>query len=179
VLADLANGGSYSRGLYQFSISVELLDTAVSDEHIRAVSKFWEWRTVAPHLLEAREIKEVDVDQKYEQEKRHKSLQKWKSKFAFRATYKKLINAFLESARADHAEEVCKLLASLAPQKGLYVTSYSVLFVQTLSQLYMLMHSGLLESEDTQTQQINYRNETAAERDTNTESKEHYNACVK
>lgn len=136
----------------QFSISVELLDTTVSDEHIRAVSKFWEWRTVAPHLLEAREIEEVDVDQKYEQEKRHKSLQKWKSKFAFKATYKKLINAFLESARADHAEEVCKLLASLAPQKGLYVTSYSVLFVQTLRQLYMLMHSGLLESEDTQTQ---------------------------
>ena len=39
------------------------------------------------------------------------------------------------SARDDHAEEVCKLLASLAPQKGLYVTSYSVLFGQTLRQL--------------------------------------------
>ena len=114
----------------QFSISVELLGTTVSDEHIRAVSKFWEWRTVAPHMLEAREIEEVDVDQKFEQEKRHKSLQKWKSKLAFKATYKKLSWNLLGPIMLKS-----KLLASLAPHKGLYITSYSVLFVQTLRQL--------------------------------------------
>ena len=45
-----------------------------------------------------------------EQDKRRKTLEKWMSKFAFKATYKNLIQALLDSGRGDHAEEVCKLL---------------------------------------------------------------------
>ena len=100
----------------QFSLSVELLDSAVSGEDIQEVSKFLQWRRVAPYLeLNQSEFEEIDSDGKNEQEKRRNTLLKWKGKFAFKATYKKLIMALLESGRADHAEEVCKLLA---PEKG-------------------------------------------------------------
>ena len=108
----------------QFGIPVELLDTAVGDEHIREVSRFFQWRRVAPYLkLDDSEVEAVDFDGKNEEEKRLKSLQKWKRKFAFKATYKRLIEALLESGRADHAEEVCKQLTSLVLQKGEYFTT--------------------------------------------------------
>ena len=108
----------------EFSISTELLDKRVSDEHLREVSKFLQWRKVAPYLkLDDSEVEDVDLDGNSEQEKRYKFLQTWKSTFAFKATNKWLIEALLECGRADHAEEVCKLLASLAPQKGVYIAS--------------------------------------------------------
>ena len=110
----------------QFSISVELLDTTVSDKHIDEVSRFLEWKRVAPYLkLDDSEVDKVNSDGKDELERRFKTLQKWKRKFSFKATYKSLIQALLDSGRAKHAEKVCKLLASLAPQKGVYIlTSY-------------------------------------------------------
>lgn len=115
----------------QFGISVELLEATVSADHIRDVSKFWDWRRVAPQLIGDSEVEEVDLDEKTEQEKRHRSLQRWQRKFAFKATYQKLIDALLESGRADHAEEVCKMLTSLAPQKGEYTISYTVCMCST------------------------------------------------
>ena len=108
----------------EFSISVRLLDKRVGDEHLRKVSKFLPWKRIAPYLeLKDFEVEAVDLEGNNEQEKRYKFLQTWKSKFAFKATYKRLIEALLECGRADHAEEVCKLLASLAPQKGVYIAS--------------------------------------------------------
>ena len=121
----------------EFSISAELLDKRVSDDHLREVSKFLQWRKVAPYLkLDDSEVEAVDLDGNSEQEKRYKSLQTWKSKFAFKATNKRLIEALLECGRADHAEEVCKLLASLAPQKGVYIATYTLLIVLTVRQLF-------------------------------------------
>ena len=100
--------------IQHFDLAAEDLDATCSDEHILSVSKLLDWRGVAPYLnLTEPEVDEVDLDGRDERDKRHKTLQKWKSKFAFRATYRKLIQALLESGKADHAEEVCKLL-----QKG-------------------------------------------------------------
>jgi len=119
-----------------FSVSEKLMDTTVSDEHTRQVSRFLPWRAVAHYLeLDDPEVEAVDFDGKNEEDKRFKLLQVWKRKFAFKATYKRLIEALLESGRADHAEKVCKLLVSLTPHKGAYITICTVLFVLTLRQL--------------------------------------------
>ena len=60
----------------EFSISAELLDKRVSDEHLWEVSKFLQWRKAAPYLkLDDSEVKAVDLDGNSEQEKRYKSLQ--------------------------------------------------------------------------------------------------------
>ena len=94
-----------------FDLTAEVLDAKCSDKHILAVSSFLDWRGVAPYLnLTDSEVDAVDSDGKDELDKRHKTLQKWRSKFAFKATYKNLIQALLDSSRGDHAEEVCKLL---------------------------------------------------------------------
>lgn len=109
----------------EFSIPVELLDERISDEHILEVSRFLEWRTVARWLkLDDTEVDEVDCGNESEQDKRYKTLQKWNRKFAFKATYERLIEALLESGRADHAEKVCKVLqlSSVAAQKGTFIT---------------------------------------------------------
>ena len=98
----------------QFGLDDEVLGTECSEEHILAVSSFLDWKGVSPHLeLTDSEVEAVDSDGKDEADKRHKTLKKWKSKFAFKATYRNLIQALLDSGRANHAAEVCKLL-----QKG-------------------------------------------------------------
>lgn len=96
----------------QFGLDDEVLGTECSEEHILAVSSFLDdWKGVARHLeLTDSEVEEVDSDGKDEADKRHKTLKKWKSKFAFKATYKKLIQALLDSGKGDHAAKVCKLL---------------------------------------------------------------------
>ena len=94
-----------------FDLTAEDLDAKCSDEHILDVSRFLDWKGVARYLkLTDSEVGAVDSDGKDEQDKRHKTLQKWMNKFAFKATYRNLIQALLYSGRADHAEEVCKLL---------------------------------------------------------------------
>ena len=97
-----------------FDLTAEVLDAKCSIKHIADVSGFLDWKGVAQHLkLTDSEVEEVDSDGRDEADKRHKTLKKWMSKFAFKATYKSLIQALLDSGRGDHAEEVCKLL-----QKG-------------------------------------------------------------
>ena len=114
----------------EFNVPVELLDKRVSDEHIRAVSRFLQWRKVAPYLmLDDPEIEAVELDGNNEEERRYKSLQTWKRKFAFKAVYKRLIEALLECGRADHAEKVFKLLA---PQRGVYIIIILKVFLLTL-----------------------------------------------
>ena len=107
----------------EFSISEELLYKRISDDHILEVSMFSEWRTVARWLkLNDSEVRAINSEGNSEQEKQQKTLQMWTRKFAFKATYKRLIEALLESGRADHAEKVCQKLSSLAAQKGICIT---------------------------------------------------------
>ena len=96
----------------EVGISLEDLDTKVSDKHLLKVSLFLaEWRTVAPYLgLDDVDVEDIEQDGKKEADKRHKTLQRWKSKFAFKATYKKLAEAFLTIGKAHEAEKVCRLL---------------------------------------------------------------------
>ena len=94
-----------------FDLATEVLDAKCSDEHILDVSRFLDWKGVARYLkLTDSELDAVESDGRDERDKQHKTLQKWMSKFAFKATYRNLIQALLDSGRADHAEKVCKLL---------------------------------------------------------------------
>ena len=91
-------------------ISPTLLEQKCSDEHLKAISLFLDWRRVAPHL----ELDETDINdiesKKTDSEKRLATLQKWKLKYSYLATYKVLVEALRKVGCADHAERVCQLL---------------------------------------------------------------------
>ena len=96
-------------------ISLETLDQKCTDEHTRTISEFLDWRRVAPYLeLDDAAIQVIERDSGDEPQRRLKTLQKWKERFAFKATYKMLVEVLLTVGRADHAEKVCKLL----PKRG-------------------------------------------------------------
>ena len=103
-------------------VSIAKLDQECSEEHVKGISCFLESRqTLAPHLnLKETDIEEIDKDKRTEQEKRLKTLQKWKERFIFLATYKVLMEALLKTGRADHARKVCCLLQS--PEPGIDTT---------------------------------------------------------
>ena len=71
------------------------------------------WQTVAP-LLGLTETDEEDVEEEENktQDKRYKTLQRWKNKNLFKATYRVLVDVFLKLGRADLAEKVCRLLVN-------------------------------------------------------------------
>ena len=93
-------------------ISLHLLDQKCSDEHLKSISLFLDWRSVAPHLgLSERDIEDVEVEKKTEPERRLKVLQKWKRKYGYMATFRKLVEVLLVVVgNADDAERVCRLL---------------------------------------------------------------------
>ena len=102
--------------LKEVGVCSEKLNDSISDDHIREIAIFLtSWRTVATYL----ELGENDLDaveqEKDEQMKKLKALQKWKGKFGFKATYRKLVEVLLSLAMADVAEKVCH------PLKGMYV----------------------------------------------------------
>ena len=98
-------------------IDPEKLDKYISDDHLFKVALFLtSWRTVAPYLgLSVKTLDAIVRKCKNEQEKRLIALQEWKSKFGFKATYRKLVEVLLSLAMADVAEKVCHLL------KGMYI----------------------------------------------------------
>ena len=88
-----------------------LLDQKCSDEHLKSISGFLDWRIVAPYMgLSETDIQDIDIDKRAEPEKRLKALQKWKMKYGYVATFKNLVQVLLKVGNADHAEEVCRLL---------------------------------------------------------------------
>ena len=101
--------------LTETKVRPERLDKGISDDHLCEIALFLtSWRTVASHL----KLKQIDLDAierecKDEQEKRLKALQKWKGKFAFKATYRKLVEVLLSLAMADIAEKICHLLKGI------------------------------------------------------------------
>ena len=94
------------------------LDNCISDDHLLKIALFLtSWQTVVPFLgLSEVEVNDVEQGVKDEQVKRLKALQKWKSKFAFKATYKKLMEVSLSLSLADVAEKICHLLKGMSYQ---------------------------------------------------------------
>ena len=98
-------------------IHPEQLDKCISDNHLHEIALFLtSWRRVAPHLkLSENDLEAIERERKDEQDKRLKALQKWKGKFSFKATYRKLVEVLLSLAMAHVAEKICYLL------KGMYI----------------------------------------------------------
>ena len=95
-------------------VRCEKFNDSISDEHLLEISTFLtSWRGVAP-FLKIYEVEDIEQE-KDEQVKRLKVLQKWKSIFGFKATYRKLVNVLLSLAKADVAEKVCNLLKGICP----------------------------------------------------------------
>ena len=88
----------------------------VSDNHIREIALLLpSWRRVAEYLeLTENDLDDVEQDCKDQQDKRLKALQKWKCKFGFKATYRKLVAVLLSLSRADIAGKICYLLKGMS-----------------------------------------------------------------
>ena len=97
----------------EVGVCPEKLNESISDDHLHEIALFLtSWQTVASKLC----LSEIDQDAieregKNEDDKKRKVLQKWKGKFGFKATYRKLVEALLSLAKADVAEKVCRLLS--------------------------------------------------------------------
>jgi hypothetical protein len=116
--------------LSKVGISEETLDQECSDADLVSISQFLDWRTVAPHLgLDTTAIADIDC-KRTEPEKRVETLQKWKKKYGFKATYRVLVEKHLETGNADHATEVCRLIKQQA--KGTLNTKNRALVAYTV-----------------------------------------------
>ena len=93
----------------------EKLNESISDDHLRAIAIFLtSWQKVSTYLgLSENDLDDVEQEGKDEQDKRLKSLQKWKGKFGFTATYRKLVEVLLSFTMTDVAEKVCRLLKGI------------------------------------------------------------------
>ena len=105
--------------LKETDVCTEKLSECTSDEHIREIAIFLtSWRKVAAYLgLDENDLDAIEREERDEHMKKLKALQKWKSKFGFKASYRKLIRVLLSLSMADVAEETCRLL------KGIYLKS--------------------------------------------------------
>ena len=96
----------------------EQLDQKCSDDHLYSLSQFLNWRRIAPYIgLNDTDQSDTERDGKDESDKRLKALQMWKRRFGFKATYRMLVQAYLDIDNADHAERVCRILT---PAKGIF-----------------------------------------------------------
>ena len=94
------------------NIPPTLLDLECCDDHLTSISLFLDWRKVAPHLgLDTADIEEIE-SKTTESEKRLETLQKWKLKYSYLATFKVLVQVLLKLRCAEHALKMCKLLHS-------------------------------------------------------------------
>ena len=98
----------------QFNVPQDSLNRKFTDEHALQFSvNLTTWERLAPHLgLSKQQIEAIKRDNNSEEEKRAATLKKWKECFAFRATYRNLIEALLAIERADLASDLCELIAS-------------------------------------------------------------------
>ena len=98
--------------LTEVGVQPEKLNERISDDHLCEIALFLtEWKTVVPFLgLDENDVNIIEEEEKKEQVRKLKALRKWKSKFAFEATYRKLVKVLLSLTMTDVAEKVCHLL---------------------------------------------------------------------
>lgn len=99
--------------IHRFHLSQDLLDKEVSDKHVREASRIIDdHKILGSELgLTTSEMTAINENAKTHELQKEAMLTKWKQKFLWKATYRALLNALLSCSRANHARELCKLLA--------------------------------------------------------------------
>ena len=95
----------------RFHLSGDLLDASLSDEHLRDVSRIIADQKILGSELGLTSADMTTINQQPPEHQRLAMLEKWKQKFDWTATYRKIIDALLKCTRADLARQVCELLA--------------------------------------------------------------------
>ena len=95
----------------RFNLSGALLDASLSDEHLRDVSRIIADQKSLGSELGLTLADMTTINQQPPEHQRLAMLEKWKQKFDWTATYRKIIDALLKCSRADLARQVCELLA--------------------------------------------------------------------
>ena len=106
------SGISVQELIDKFQLSTHQLEKELSEEHLREVSRIIDDDEIlGPELgLSTADMTAISSDAKKKEHQRMEMLRKWKQIFAFKATYWKLIEAFLNCKRADCAQNVCQFL---------------------------------------------------------------------
>ena len=97
----------------QAGLRVEDLSGEISSRRLLGLLEFCvHWKLIGKQLgLTDGEIAAVDGDNRTEVEKRLGMLEKWKGKFAFKATRRQLVEAILACEQAQQAVNACKVIA--------------------------------------------------------------------
>ena len=94
------------------------LDETCTHKHLQDIALFLKsWRTLAPQLELSSEVEVIERDAHNEKERKQKFLEAWKEKFAFKATYRVLVEALLKIGSAEQAQQVCDSLVSQQPSE--------------------------------------------------------------
>ena len=98
----------------RYQIPQGLLDDTFTDEHAKEFALSVDsWELLASHLdLSEQQIEAIKIDNKSQEVRRLKVLNKWKQKFAYHATYRRLLEVLLSIDRKDLACNVCELVTS-------------------------------------------------------------------
>ena len=110
-LASEALGPHISELVSKLNIPEDWLDQICSDEHLLAIAEhLTDWKYLAHQLrLSETDIEEIEMDRSITLQ-RLKVLQKWKQKFYFKATYRRLLEVFFTVKRSDYADLLGRLL---------------------------------------------------------------------
>ena len=93
------------------SVRLDILSKECSIKPVDLAKFCVKWKLIGKHLgLTEAEISAVDGDNGTVDEKRVGMLEKWKSTFAFKATYQALIEALLAEGKSAEAIEACKVI---------------------------------------------------------------------
>jgi hypothetical protein len=99
-------------------LSLNCLDLKFRMDHDpHKLAKFCDpWENIGYHLhLDSATISSIKEDNSTAEKRRIATLQSWKQKFAHRATYRVLIQALIESGRAQQALDLCYKIKELRP----------------------------------------------------------------
>ena len=106
-------------------LSLECLDLPFHKNHAHILAKFCDpWENIGYHLgLDINDIKEENFTA---EKGKMAMLQSWKERFAYRATYRVLVQALIESGRVQKALDLCikiKELQAASESDGASITS--------------------------------------------------------
>ena len=126
-------------------LSPHQLDQEVSEEHLRDVS-----RIIADHEIVGAELglttadaTAIVSDARTQELQKMEMLKKWKQRFAWKATYRQLIEALLKCGRGDNAQNVCELLVQ---SKHNIAWSYGYRWPVTCYDYFLSLQACLLNS---------------------------------